>query len=170
MLKSNNEILVVDPRFSVLGDEHVLGERPSIVEEHHQQVEAIALAGSVPLDVRVAFDRARNVFVYAWYCYELLVVCELQAFAALELALRTRLHRSHSIKEAGLHLLFSRAVRKELLPGLDKHRFDELIAVRNKLAHGHLEIHTPKMALELLSRCAAIIDQLFPTGDVDCAG
>jgi hypothetical protein len=167
MLKSKHEILVVDPRFSVLDDKHVLGRRLSIVEEHYEQVEAISLTGSAPLDVRVAFDRARNAFVYAWYCYELLVVCEMQAFAALELALRLRLHVLESSKNGGLDHLFRRATQENVLPALENRRVAKLIALRNKLAHGHLEIHTPKMALQLLSQCAAIIDQLFATSSTE---
>ena len=167
MLKLKSQILVVDPRFFGLEDKHVEGKRASVVEEHYDQVEAIALAGPAPLDVKVAFDRARNIFIYAWYCYELLVVCETQAFAALELALRTRLDGLQLNKNGGLDHLFKQAILVGVLPAIDNRRVAKLIALRNKLAHGDLEIHTPKMALQLLLQCATIIDQLLEPGKSD---
>ena len=71
---------------------------------------------------------------------------------------------SPSDENIGLNDLFRRAIKEGILPDADKHRVAELIKMRNKLAHGHLEIHTPKMALQLLSRYAEIIDQLFLVG------
>jgi len=54
-------------------------------------------------------DRARNVFLYAWFCYELLVVSELQAFGALELALKLRLlESSQKISSLGSLLRLAR--------------------------------------------------------------
>src|SRR6185295_4999026 len=62
-----------------------------MIEDHHRRVGAISIDSAALLDVKVLIDRARNVFLYAWYCYELLVVSEMQAFGALELALKLRL-------------------------------------------------------------------------------
>jgi hypothetical protein len=40
-------------------------------------------------------------------------------------------------------------------------RFDALLAIRNVLAHGALEVHTPEMALNVLMGCAEVINQLY---------
>ena len=82
-------------------------------------------------------------FLYAWYCYELLVVSEMQAFGALELALKLRLLGS-SEAISGLGSLLQQARQDGLLPskvdGVDE--LDALLAMRNALAHGAMEFHT----------------------------
>ncbi len=84
MFKLKDKIFVPDRRFAVLQNASGVGLNPITIEDHHHRVGIIAIDVSVPLDVRVMFDRARNVFLYAWYCYDLLVVSEMQAFGAVE--------------------------------------------------------------------------------------
>ncbi len=65
--------------------------RPIAQKDRYESVAALALDASVPDEVRVHFDTARNVYLYAWFVYRFHVVAEHQVLATLELALRTRL-------------------------------------------------------------------------------
>jgi hypothetical protein len=162
MFKLKDEILVPDRRFAVLHNASGSGLSSMTIEDHHHRVGAISIDLAAPLDVRVLFDRARNVFLYAWYCYELLVVSEMQAFGALELALKLRLLGS-SEAISGLSSLLQQARQDGLLPsnvdGVDE--LDALLAMRNALAHGAMEFHTPDMSLATLSVCADVVNRLY---------
>jgi hypothetical protein len=102
------------------------------------------------------------VFLYAWFCYELLVVSELQAFGALELALKLRLLES-SQEISSLGSLLRLARKNRLLPPKvgATDQFDALLSMRNALAHGALEVHTPEMSLTVLLGCAEVINRLY---------
>jgi hypothetical protein len=167
--KAASEILTADPRFSSLvAIENGLA-RPMTFEDHHLGIEAIALNGASPAEVRDAFDRARNVLLYAWFAYDLLVVGEAQAFGALELALRMRLAAFPAGRPGTLRNLVDRARKHRVLPPkvtdssglLDP--IEAIILMRNALAHGSSAIHTPGIAIEMLEVCAQEIDALFPS-------
>lgn len=114
------------------------------------------------------FDRARNILLYANFAYGLLVVGEAQAFAALELALKHRLAGNPVKGRETLRNLVDRARKVGILPPADvasgarMDPIEAIIHMRNALAHGTSEIHTPGMALDMLEACAREIDQLFP--------
>ena len=91
MFKLEEEILVPDRRFAALYGVNASGVSPITIADHYRHVDRVSINPVAPLEVRTSFDRARNVSLYAWFCYELLVVSELQAFGALELALKLRL-------------------------------------------------------------------------------
>jgi len=91
MFKLEEEILVPDRRFALLHDVNTSEACPTAIADHYRLVDRVLINQAVPIEVRTSFDRARNVFLYAWFCYELLVVSEIQAFGALELALKHRL-------------------------------------------------------------------------------
>ena len=162
MFKLEDEIFVPDKRFAVLHNLNASGESPITIADHYRQVDSVSINPVAPLEVRTSFDRARNVFLYAWFCYELLVVSELQAFGALELALKLRL-RGPTEKISSLGSLLRLARQIGVLPpevgAID--RSDALLAVRNALAHGTLEIHKPEMSLKVLLGCAEVINRLY---------
>jgi hypothetical protein len=164
MFKSEEEILVPDRRFAVLYNVNAAGVSPITMTDHYRHVDRISINPVAPLEIRTSFDRARNVFLYAWFCYELLVVSELQAFGALELALKLKL-LGPSQKMSSLGRLLRTARQEGLLSpsagGIDQ--FDALLMMRNSLAHGTLEVHTPEMSLTVLLGCAEVINQLFAT-------
>lgn len=58
---------------------------------HHAQIAALTLHPSVPQAVAIQFETARNLYLYSWYVYRFYMVSASQAYAALELGLRTRL-------------------------------------------------------------------------------
>jgi hypothetical protein len=164
MFKLESEILLPDPRFAALRTVNAPGISAAAIVDHYRHVEEVSIIPVAPLEVRASFDRARNVFLYAWFCYELLVVSELQAFGALELALKLKL-LGVSQKISSLGKLLRLARRKWLLPpsagAIDQ--FDALLFMRNALAHGALEVHTPEMSLTVLLGCAEVINQLYVT-------
>lgn len=68
-----------------------------------------------------------------------------------------------------LRNLVDQARKAAILPPLvaSGHAFHDpvevLIALRNGLSHGNSEIHSPGMALEVLTACAYWIDHTFPS-------
>jgi hypothetical protein len=167
MFKLESEILLPDPRFAALRTVKASGVSAVNVADHYRHAERISIIPTAPLEVRASFDRARNVFLYAWFCYELLVVSELQAFGALELALKLKVF-SGSQRASSLGRLFRTARQNGLLPppktdAID--HLDALLLMRNSLAHGTFEIHTPDMSLTVLSGCAEVINQLYAAPD-----
>ena len=61
------------------------------LQERHAAVSGFELTLAVPLDIRVHFETAKNLYLYAWFVYRFYPVAEQQALATLEFALRERL-------------------------------------------------------------------------------
>ena len=59
--------------------------------ERHSDVSQFDLIQTVPLDVRLHFETAKNLYLYAWFVYRFYPVAEQQALATLEFGLRERL-------------------------------------------------------------------------------
>lgn len=91
VFKSFDQILQVDPRYTGLVVVDADGVRPIDLRAHYTAVAQVVLQGAAPDTVREAFDRARNLVLYAYFDYDLLVNAEIQALGAVELALRLRL-------------------------------------------------------------------------------
>jgi len=89
--KRADQILSVDPRYVGFVVTDANGVRPMDLTAHHAIVAQVVLRGTPPDDVREAFDRARNLFLYAYFDYDLLVNAEIQALGSVELALRLQL-------------------------------------------------------------------------------
>ena len=91
-LKTLNEVTLPDPRWE---HEHLLVSRhkpgPFELADLHERLTQWLPSPAVPENVRVQIETARNLMLYAWYVFEFQSVAEMQAYAALELALRERL-------------------------------------------------------------------------------
>lgn len=74
----------------VTPDREAGGWRQLQVTDYHKSVSAYGLNGAVPEDIKIHFDTARNLYVYAFFVYRFYPVAEHQALACLELALRER--------------------------------------------------------------------------------
>lgn len=74
--------------FVVLDQE---GIRPLSLHDRQQQIARFVLGRAVPKEIRVHFETAKNLFLYAWFVYRFHPVAEQQALASLEFALRERL-------------------------------------------------------------------------------
>lgn len=91
------------------------------LEEQHTDVFAFELTLAVPLDIRVHFETARNLYLYAWFVYRFYPVAEKHALATLEFALRERLVLTFSAqfdpaqRPSGLSALLRKARGEKLI-------------------------------------------------------
>jgi hypothetical protein len=166
--KSADEILQPDSRFDNLCVVEPGSVRLMQLADHHSIIGEVVLTGSAPAEVQDAYDRARNTVLYAYFDYDLLVVGEIQAFGAFELALKHRINGHGMDAKGSLRTLVDRARKQGVFPKLANpdqrftDRVEAMIAFRNGLAHGTSQIHPPGMALQVLELCAWAIDTVFP--------
>lgn len=64
---------------------------PISAPEHIADISLFVLSTDVPLSIRIHFETAKNLYVYAWFVYRFYPVAEQQALTSLEFALRERL-------------------------------------------------------------------------------
>jgi hypothetical protein len=92
VLKPLDEVTLPDSRFE---HEHLFVMRhdpgPWQLADLHKRLSSWPPASFVPEKVRVQIETARNLMLYTWFVFEFQTVAEMQAYAALELALRERL-------------------------------------------------------------------------------
>jgi hypothetical protein len=113
-LKSLSEVLQADPRNSFFVRRDTL--EPLDIEGHHTEVAAIALDPKVPEDVQGYFATIQNVYLYAWFSYDLYAVVHFLCVTATEMALRKRLPYAGSGKDKrGLQNLMDEAVTRNLI-------------------------------------------------------
>lgn len=70
----------------------------STMVEQHADVSQFELLPTVPADIRIHFETAKNLYLYAWFVYRFYPVVEQQALITLEFALRERLALSYPAK------------------------------------------------------------------------
>src|SRR6267154_4993214 len=87
------------------------GFRPYVLEDFHRAIDDVRLHDSVPEDVWVHFETARNLILYSWFVYRFQSVGELQALASLEFALRQRCEREGVEVPQGLRKLLQHAIQ-----------------------------------------------------------
>jgi len=61
------------------------------LDDRYEAIREFVLSESVPHDVRVHFETAKNLYLYAWFVYRFFPVAEKYVLATLEFALRERL-------------------------------------------------------------------------------
>lgn len=66
--------------------------------EHHADVAQFELLPTVPADIRIHYETAKNLYLYAWFVYRFYPVAEQQALITLEFAMRERLALSYPDK------------------------------------------------------------------------
>lgn len=96
------------------------GIRPASLQDQQRLIAGFALSSAVPLEIRVHFETAKNLFLYAWFVYRFHPVAEQQALASLEFALRKRLAPPKSENDdagsrGGLSALLKRAHARGLI-------------------------------------------------------
>jgi hypothetical protein len=157
MLKALDAVTTQDVRYAnMAGPSGVLS---ITLADHHAAIAEITISPGAPEDVTRVFGWSLNVMLYSWFDYELSSVAALQAFAALEMALRQRLKVKTSFRG-----LLEKAVSQEIIPPfLGNIKTDIAIStLRNDLAHGSANIFGPAMILDMLQRCAELINFLYP--------
>jgi len=92
-LRSPEHLCDPDPRtrYFVRVDPETGVTQPLSQSDQYTSVAAYTLSEAVPEDVRILFDTARNLYLYAWFVYRFYNIAEQQVFACLETALRDRL-------------------------------------------------------------------------------
>jgi hypothetical protein len=70
----------------------------STMAERHADVSQFELLPTVPTDIRIHFETAKNLYLYAWFVYRFYPVAEQQALISLEFGLRERLALSYPEK------------------------------------------------------------------------
>jgi len=92
VLKPLDQVTLPDPRFE---HEHRFVNRhepgPYQLADLHERLSTWPPSAFVPENVRVQIETARNLMLYTWFVFEFQTVAEMQAYAALEFALRQRL-------------------------------------------------------------------------------
>lgn len=112
-MKSLNELFVPDFVHGIfmVTDVKTGLYRNKTVDDHFAKIETIRLNSTVPNEIIVQFETAKNILLYSWYVSRFSPVSELQAYISLEFALRLRTMGDHKEGEnVGLGKLLSTAV------------------------------------------------------------
>lgn len=83
-LRSPEKISLPDPRMGA--GAHALNR----LVGHHDAMSILPLGATVPEDVRVHFETAKNLFLYSWCVYRFYMVAEQYVLTTLEFALRSK--------------------------------------------------------------------------------
>ncbi len=62
------------------------------LEIHLAEIQRYRLRPEVPVGIRIHFETAKNLYLYAWFVYRFYMAADQYVYSTLELALRTRLH------------------------------------------------------------------------------
>lgn len=149
-------ISVVDPRYAsraVL--DPMVGARPMTIEDHWQDIDALALHEGVPTVIHVHFETARNLLLYSWFAYRFQQVAEMQAYASVEYALRRRARLSVRGRKTDLKMLLAKAVKKGWIQDEGFRRYRRIAERRAKyeqMERSAIGIESdPRMTMEIQS-------------------
>lgn len=100
-LRAPDYLCSPDPRtrMYVICNTETGNNRPLSQFDQYEAVAACKLSETTPENVRILFDTARNLYLYAWFVYRFYNVAEQQVFACLEMALRERLKEELPLPE-----------------------------------------------------------------------
>jgi len=141
LLKSLAEVSTPDPRSHGRVRIDATGVRPLTLEDHHAAVAGLSLSAAVPEHIQIAYDTARNLYIYAWYVYRFYPLVEHQALACLEMGLRQRLGKlppkywRFPDREPTLKPLLRYAIDQGLLRNEGFRRWREQVQQRAKDRH-----------------------------------
>jgi hypothetical protein len=65
--------------------------RPLQLADRHAAISTFVLGNSVPSGIRIHFETARNLYLYAWFVYRFFPVAEQHVLGTLEFALRLKM-------------------------------------------------------------------------------
>ncbi|WP_124948442.1 hypothetical protein [Sulfuriferula thiophila] len=105
-LRSPEDVCKPDSRIPATS---FLTNQPITVKDQHDAIAEIVLHKGVPDDIRIQFETAKNLYLYAWFVYRFYPVAKLHAYTCLELALRERFE---------LEVIASRKKKLKSKPGL----------------------------------------------------
>ena len=92
LLRTPQNVLMADPRTLHLAARDTIANKLKSVdiEIQHSNIVQFVLNETVPADIIIHFETAKNCYLYAWFVFRFYQVAEQQAYATLELALRER--------------------------------------------------------------------------------
>src|SRR5437016_2006421 len=126
-LRTLEDVFVQDRRqkyFSVVNMR--TGEsRKKTLDDHYAKVSVFALRESVPDNIRIHFETAKNLLLYSWFVYNFISVAEMQAYASAEYALRERIGTAAGEKP-GLKRLLKYAVEHNVIEDSKFRRYARL--------------------------------------------
>jgi hypothetical protein len=128
------------------------------IESIYSLIEPLKLGANVPEEVRSHFETAKNLALYSWFVYSFNVVAAMQAFASLEMALRT----ISGDKTTPFKILLDKSFNNRKLTAGIGPPIDLSVALsrmRNDLAHGSSTMHGQGVAVLQIS--AELINELF---------
>ena len=102
--------------------------RRKTIEDHHREIDQLALPDSVPESVRIQFDNARNLLLYSWLVFRFDMSAQLQAYTAVELALRQRIPQRETGRRQSLRRMLHNAVESGWL---SEERFRHFLRIRS---------------------------------------
>ena len=90
-LRQPKDVHFPDPRSTSVKYDAAIGKmRPFTLEDHYRAVCDLTTHPGVPERIKIQFETAKNLYLYAWHVYRFLAVAEHHSLACLELALRER--------------------------------------------------------------------------------
>ena len=141
--------------------------RQSNLKDQYAVVGSFLLNSTVPEDIAIQFETAKNLYLYAWFVFRFYPVAERQVFATLEFALRERQSEfvaAYSAKrmdrEPGLGALLRNAIESGIVRN-DAFRAREQWALARAQARYSQEI-TEKMAAEGLTEMVMDYSRVRP--------
>ncbi len=90
-------------------------KRATSFEEYYHKIAEIILVDTVPLEIRLHFDIAKNLMLYSWFVNRFRHVSELHAFSSVEFAIRTKIEivTNDKCKIKNLKPLLNHAIEKK---------------------------------------------------------
>ncbi len=187
--KPIGEISLPDPRQENFAHLASNGICKVTLEGYYSTLEKLTLNISVPADVRVSYDTAKNLLLYSWFVYRFRTLAEFQAYATLEYALRMKIGLKETQKGWGLGRCFEHALKNGWFKDNGIRQYNRLVdswkeqwgsepignlpadqwvrrlkdsfpPLRNTIAHGRPYLGGG--SLLVLEICADLINQLYP--------
>lgn len=100
-LKLPQDVSRPDPRWNAFSrwDAELNDFREPTLEDQWQDISKFVFSESAPEKIRIQFETAKNLYLYAWHVYRFYPVAEHHALICLELALRERFKKEIPKKE-----------------------------------------------------------------------
>ena len=164
-IRDLDAMMKADPRSSSFIQVNDLGQsRRRTAEDHLAEILPFVLGVAVPEEVRVNFETARNLYVYAWFVYRFHAVAEQYALGTLEFALRARLEAKADasmspgkLKVSGLSNLLREARQLGLLES-------SKLQLRTRWAHARARSRTELEQIEEMNRLGLTMMQVDNSG------
>jgi hypothetical protein len=142
------------------------GARPKELADQYAAIAPLELVPQTPLEIRILWDTARNLYVYAWHVWRFYPIAAMQAFATLEYALRARLGHLNAARPPTLRRLIDEAITKKVLrrdaAAWYQHLSNAVPKLRNTYAHGSSQLCPPTDA-SVFRVCRDLINEIFET-------